>query len=77
MAAHGKTGAQPDAAWLVLSHGDRVTVLNPRDPHAGQTGTVRRVWLDAGDLVVRVAFADGMICEYFEDELQCVVPDPM
>jgi hypothetical protein len=75
MAAPGSHSARPEAS--MLGRGDLVRVLNPRDSHAGQTGTVRKVWLDAGDLVVRVAFADGTTCEYFDDELGSDTPDPM
>jgi hypothetical protein len=41
-----------------------------RDPHAGESGTVRRVWNDAGDLLARLAFDDGTKGEYFTDELR-------
>ena len=52
-----------------ITRGMRVKVLNGRDPHAGQVGTVRRVELDGGDLVCVVGFDDGRTGEYWADEV--------
>lgn len=62
--------AEPDSA--LLAYGAHVQVLPWRDTHAGQIGQVRRVWLDGGELLHCVRFADGSRSDYFADELRLV-----
>ncbi|WP_237569650.1 hypothetical protein [Mycolicibacterium lacusdiani] len=68
--------AQVDAAYL--AYGDRVKVLPYRAPHSGEEGTVRRVQLDGGDLLVTVEFSGGTRENYWEAELKrtAVAPKP-
>lgn len=44
--------------------GDQVRVRVPGDSHSGQTGTVRRVYNDGGEMVHVVRFADGATDSY-------------
>jgi hypothetical protein len=54
----------------LLGFGDTVKVLPYRAPHSGEEGTVRRVRLVAGDLMVEVEFAAKTREEFYETELQ-------
>jgi hypothetical protein len=51
------------------SRGSRVRVVNGSDTRADQIGTVRRTWLDAGELMARVQFDDGTTDEFWVHEL--------
>jgi hypothetical protein len=46
-----------------------VRILDARDPHGGQTGVVRRIAFDAGELVLTVRFDDGATDIYFADQV--------
>jgi len=58
-----------DPASAVPARGDRLQVINWRDPRANQVGRVRRVRLEAGELLVRLGFEDGGTCDFWESEL--------
>lgn len=65
---HGESRAtNPTSGWP--GRGERVQVLDARDPHGGQTGTVQRVVNDAGELVLTVRFDDGTTDIYFADQV--------
>lgn len=70
MASHGPNGARAGAC--VLGPGCAVRVLRtwPRLPRAGEQGTVRKVWLDGGELAVSVSFDDGTEEVYNTRELE-------
>lgn len=70
MPRDGRANARAGA--FVLGRGDNVRVLLtwPRLPHAGEQGTVRKVWLDGGELAVRVTFDDGTEEVYNTRELE-------
>lgn len=76
MPSHGKPARLDGTLW---AYGDRVTVLDthPPLPHAGEVGTVRRVRLDGGEIVLTVEFDDGERADYWDSELCRVTPDPM
>ena len=58
-----------DPTSALLGRGQRVKVLNGQDARAGQSGVVQRVTVDAGELLVTVAFSDGTTGDYWEHEL--------
>jgi hypothetical protein len=63
---HASRATDPTSA--MLGRGQRVQVLNGRDPKAGQIGHVRKVVNDGGELLVKVAFDDGSTGEYWDNE---------
>lgn len=69
MASHGPQGARAGAC--VLGPGCAVRVLRLYGlPRAGEQGTVRKVWLDGGELAMSVTFDDGTEETYTERELE-------